>query len=366
MFSNQFMLSFSLFFSLSILILLAPNLLPPRHTSVPISPQDEIDDITLFNHALSFSGSPTSNSNKPSRFFHLSSRQKPIPKKIAFLFLTNTALHFAPLWNRFFLSQPTNLYNVYVHADPSVSLTHQYGVFRGRFIISKPTSRASPTLISATRRLLATALLHDPNNAYFALISQHCIPLHSFPYVYHSLFHSKTFDKSSQTELNVETPSYKSYIEILSDTPKHWKRYAARGRFTMLPEVPYEEFRAGSQFLTLTRRHAHMVVKDRALWRKFKVPCYREDECYPEEHYFPTLLSMKDPNGCTKYTLTRVNWTGSVNGHPYMYKPEQVTPQLIHLLRESNHSESYLFARKFSPDCLEPLMHMAKYVIFRD
>ncbi|KAK7257577.1 hypothetical protein RIF29_31641 [Crotalaria pallida] len=368
MFSNQFVLSFSLFFSLSIIILLAPHLLPHCHTYLPISPQDELEDLYLFNNALSLSHSPPS-PNKPYSFFHLSSIQKPIPNKIAFLFLTNTPLHFAPLWNSFFLSQPTNLYNVYVHADPSMNITHQYGVFRGRFIVSKPTSRASPTLISATRRLLATALLDDPNNMYFALISQHCIPLHSFPYVYNSLFNSKTFDKSkpSQAPLDAQAPpSYKSYIEILDDSPKLWQRYAARGRFTMMPEVPFEEFKAGSQFLTLTRRHALTVVKDRALWRKFKVPCYRDDECYPEEHYFPTLLSMKDAEGCTKYTLTRVNWTGSVNGHPYTYRPEHVTPQLIHRLRESNHSESYLFARKFSPDCLEPLMRIAKSVIFSD
>ena len=109
-----------------------------------------------------------------------------------------------------------------------------------------------------------------------------------------------------------------------------------------------------------------MVIEDRKLWRKFKLPCYREDECYPEEHYFPTLLSMADPEGCTKYTLTRVNWTGTVNGHPYTYRGSEVSPELIYRLRESNHSESYLFARKFSPDCLEPLMRIAKSVIFKD
>nr|POE89458.1 hypothetical protein CFP56_01814 [Quercus suber] len=77
----------------------------------------------------------------------------------------------------------------------------------------------------------------------------------------------------------------------------------------MMPEVPFEKFRVGSQFFVVTRKHALVVIKDRTLWRKFKLPCYREDECFPEEHYFPTLLSMADPNGCTHYTLTKVNWT---------------------------------------------------------
>lgn len=134
----------------------------------------------------------------------------------------------------------------------------------------------------------------------------------------------------------------------------------------MTPEVSFEQFRVGSQFFTLTRRHALLVIKDRKLWKKFKLPCYTDDECYPEEHYFPTLLSMADPDGCTKYTLTRVNWTGSVDGHPYTYRPALVSPELIHRLRESNQSDSYLFARKFTPDCLQPLMRIAKSVIFKD
>jgi len=155
-------------------------------------------------------------------------------------------------------------------------------------------------------------------------------------------------------------------MELISDEPRLWKRYTARGRYAMMPEVPFEKFRVGSQFFVMTRRHALLTIKDRILWRKFKLPCYRSDECYPEEHYFPTLLNMKDPDGCTGYTLTRVNWTGTVKGHPYTYKPKEVVPELIQRLRRSNHSSSYFFARKFTPDCLKPLLAIADSVIFRD
>lgn len=134
----------------------------------------------------------------------------------------------------------------------------------------------------------------------------------------------------------------------------------------MLPEVPFERFRVGSQFFTLTRKHALVVIKDRKLWRKFKLPCLNLDSCYPEEHYFPTLLSMEDPKGCSHYTLTHVNWTDSADGHPHLYSPEEVTAELVYKLRESNSSYSYLFARKFAPDCLKPLMEIADDVIFRD
>ncbi|KAL2536037.1 Core-2/I-branching beta-1 [Forsythia ovata] len=283
--------------------------------------------------------------------------------KIAFLFLTNSDLHFAPLWERFFANVSVSnnphehLYNIYIHNDPSVKITPPDGVFKDKIIPSKRTQRSSPTLISAARRLLATAMLDDPANTYFTLISQHCIPLHSFNYFYNFLFDLRKLSRDLE---------FSSYIEILSDAPTLWDRYNARGENVMLPEVDFDQFRVGSQFFTLTRKHALMVIKDRRLWRKFKLPCLNVESCYPEEHYFPTLLSMQDPNGCTHYTLTRVNWTDSVNGHPHTYHPPELSPELIYRLRESNSSYSHMFARKFSPDCLAPLMDIADSVIFKD
>ncbi|GKU93731.1 hypothetical protein SLEP1_g7300 [Rubroshorea leprosula] len=362
MFSTPFILSFSLLLSLPILFFfVAPAFLTRPLPPIPVP--DELDDLRLFRRASS-AASFTS---------HLSSSSPKL--KIAFLFLTNTDLYFAPLWERFFRNQSKSLYNIYVHADPTVKITRPHGgVFDNRFIPNaKRTFRASPTLISATRRLLATALLDDPANAYFAVLSQYCIPLHSFRYVYHSLFTSPSFDLTRSdpdpdpqlTQLGVRV-SYRSFIEVLSKEPGLWRRYVARGKDVMLPEVPFKRFRVGSQFFVLTRKHALMVVRDRKLWNKFKLPCYKASSCYPEEHYFPTLLSMQDPKGYTRYTLTRVNWTGATHGHPYAYKPAEVSPELISRLRNSTHSASYLFARKFLPDCLTPLLDIADSVIFRD
>ncbi|KAF8670164.1 hypothetical protein HU200_050888 [Digitaria exilis] len=164
-----------------------------------------------------------------------------------------------------------------------------------------------------------------------------------------------------------------AFIEIMdnmdNDTTLLHDRYYARGDEVMLPEVPYNQFRAGSQFFVLTRRHAIMVVRDMRLWKKFKQPCLieRRDSCYPEEHYFPTLLDMQDPEGCTKYTLTRVNWTDSVAGHPHMYGPREVSASLIRELRKSNNSHSYMFAPQvFLQSASSQLMEIADSVILRD
>ncbi|KAK4337711.1 hypothetical protein RND71_042198 [Anisodus tanguticus] len=350
MFTTPLVLSFVLLLSFTLLFLFAPH----KHSEISLP--DEIDDLALFRRATLNSihkpGGVVGGISAVSRLGTTNPRLK-----IAFLFLTNTDLHFAPLWERFFTGHG-DLFNIYIHADPSSNVASPGGVFNGRFITAKKTQRATPSLISAARRLLATAILDDQLNSYFSIVSQHCIPLHSFNFVYKSLFLSPF--KSTQF------PVYRSFIEILSGEPLLWDRYIARGESVMLPEVPFDRFRVGSQFFMLTRKHARLVIRDRRLWRKFKLPCLNKDSCYPEEHYFPTLLSMEDPDGCTHYTLTRVNWTGSTDGHPHTYYPSEISPELIHELRESNNTYSHMFARKFSPDCLKPLLDIADKVIFRD
>ncbi|XP_052186876.1 glycosyltransferase BC10-like [Diospyros lotus] len=350
--SNPFVLSFALLLSLPLLFVFAPKILPPK--SVQISLPDDPDDLDLFRRAALASAVH----HRRGAIVRLGTTN-PSPK-IAFLFLTNSDLHFAPLWERFFAGH-RRLYNIYIHADPSARITQPGGAFDGRFIPAKPTERASLTLISATRRLLATAILDDPLNSYFALISQHCIPLHSFLFTYRTLFAPPPIPTES-TQLRYPT----SFIEILSGEPQLPDRYTARGENVMLPEVQFDQFRVGSQFFVLTREHARLIIRERRLWRKFRLPCLNTDSCYPEEHYFPTLLSMEDPNGCSHYTLTRVNWTGSTDGHPHTYGASDISPNLIRELRQSNSTYSYLFARKFAPDCLKPLMDIAGKVIFRD
>ncbi|KAL9231482.1 hypothetical protein vseg_006707 [Gypsophila vaccaria] len=337
---------------------------PPKEPSppppLPPPPEDDKDDVELLKRASRVNPDPVGG-----------------PRKVAFLFLTTTPLPFAPLWETFFKQNTQtnhNRYNIYIHTDPRLLLNITppsfTGVFSGRVISnSKPTRRNTPTLISAARRLLAHALLDDPDNYMFTLLSAACVPLHSFDFTYDTL-----------------TKSNKSFIEILSNETTAYGRWAARGVEAMLPEVPLEVFRIGSQFWSLTRRHARVVVDDVALWRKFRLPCVTLGACFPEENYFPTLLSMVDTRGVVPATLTHVNWRGSHNGHPRTYNASEVDPGLIQWLREGRprygdlgiringsdgsrvdpRRDPFLFARKFAPNCVEPLLSLANDVLFKD
>nr|CAD1828118.1 unnamed protein product [Ananas comosus var. bracteatus] len=340
-YSSPFVLSLLLLLSLPILFLLGPRILTPK-TLPAIPDPDEIDDLALFRRAT-LAADAGSGGGDGGGAVAASLRRRPAaqPKGPR-----------APL-------QRVRPRRPLVPAPPPPHALVPPPLHPGQ---GHPARL--PTLISAARRLLAAALLDDPANAFFALVSQHCVPLRPFPSLYRALLS----DPPAAAAAAGRRRHHRSFIEILSGEPGLWDRYVARGDAVMLPEVPFQRFRVGSQFFVLARRHAMLVVRDRRLWKKFRLPCLRsmKDSCYPEEHYFPTLLDMQDPQGCTRYTLTRVNWTDSVGGHPHTYRPWEISGDLIRELRRSNSTYSYMFARKFSPDCLDPLLAIADSVIFRD
>uniref|UniRef100_A0A1J3HQJ9 Core-2/I-branching beta-1,6-N-acetylglucosaminyltransferase family protein n=1 Tax=Noccaea caerulescens TaxID=107243 RepID=A0A1J3HQJ9_NOCCA len=341
------------FRSLSVFALYSRNVPGPSSPAVPIRPIIPKDEELLLRLASRV------NPNQPPGS----------TRKLAFMYLTTTPLPFAPLWEQFFNGSSKELYNVYVHADPTRDYDPPFtGVFANRVIHSKPSERYTPTLAAAARRIIAHALLDDPQNYMFALLSPSCVPIRSFDFTYKTL---------------VTSSSRKSFIEILKDEPWQFDRWAARGPDAMLPDVRLEDFRIGSQFWVLKRRHARVVARDRRIWEKFNKTCVREDTCYPEENYFPTLLNMRDPRGCVPATLTHVDWTINDGGHPRMYEPEEVAPELIVRIRKTRprygedgingsdwsaieRKDPFLFARKFSTEALEPLMGMARSVLFND
>ncbi|KAL6562289.1 hypothetical protein OROGR_003296 [Orobanche gracilis] len=204
------------------------------------------------------------------------------------------------------------------------------------------------SMIDAERVLFGEAL-QDPANRRFILLSDsviltdlsvfiysvRCVPLYNFSYIYKYLMDSP-----------------RSFVDSFFD--KKDARYYPK----MSPVIHRNKWRKGSQWVTLIRRHAEVVVDDETVFPIFRKYCKRRSpidpssgrknlancmqklqkqrNCIPDEHYVQTLLAMNDLEPELE-RRTDIN-------HVY-HKTEFRTEWC------SNNSTSvpcFLFARKFS------------------
>lgn len=201
------------------------------------------------------------------------------------------------------------------------------------------------SMCDAERRLLANALL-DLSNEWFILLSESCIPVQNFSTVYHYISQSRHSFMGSFDE----------------DGPY------GRGRYNpnMAPEVNLTEWRKGSQWFEVNRELAVAIIQDSKYYPKFKKFC--RPACYVDEHYFPTMLSIHYPNVIANRTLTWVDWSRG-GAHPATFGQKDTSKEFFKRILESNctyndhpTTKCFLFARKFSPNTLEPLLALASPV----
>ncbi|KAK8295555.1 hypothetical protein V6Z11_D05G068000 [Gossypium hirsutum] len=197
--------------------------------------------------------------------------------KIAFLFLTPGTLPFELLWDKFFRGHEGR-FSVYVHASrEKPGHTSQY--FIGRDIHSEKVDWGKISMVDAERRLLAHALL-DPDNLQFVLLSDSCVPLHNFDYVYNYLMHTNV-----------------SFIDWHSER--------------MMPEVEKTAFRKGSQWFSMKRQHAIIIMADSLYYTKFRLYC-----------------KMIDPGGIANRSVTYVDWSEG-KWHPRSFRAEDISFEFL-------------------------------------
>ena len=285
-----------------------------------------------------------------------------VPKnpKIAFMFLTPGSLPFEKLWDNFFEGHEGK-FSIYVHASKTKPV-HVSRYFVGRDIRSDQVVWGKMSMVNAERRLLANAL-QDPNNQHFVLLSDSCVPLYSFDYIFDYLMYTNI-----------------SFVDCFKDPgPVGNGRYSER----MLPEVDIKDFRKGAQWFSMKRQHAVMVMADNLYYSKFKAHCepgVDGKNCIPDEHYLPTFFTIVDPGGIANWSVTHVDWSEK-KWHPKTYRSQDITYELlknITSIDESVHVTSdekkeiqrwpclwngiqkpcYLFARKFNPETLDNLLNL--------
>ncbi|PON99252.1 Glycosyl transferase [Trema orientale] len=271
--------------------------------------------------------------------------------KVAFMFLTKGSLPLAPMWELFFKGRE-GLYSIYVHPHPSfVDSTPKDSVFYGRRIPSKPVHWGKVTMTDAERRLLASALL-DFSNERFVLLSEACIPLFNFTTTYNYLINAK-----------------KNFVHMFDDPGTE-----GRGRYSpkiMSPQISLSDWRKGSQWFAIDRELAVEIVSDTKYYPIFQKHCRKGPPCYADEHYIPTLINILFPEVNSNLSVTWVDWSEVVSAHPGTFGKKAISAEFLNKIRFGtnctyNNGSTYtslcfLFARKFLPETLQPLLRIAPW-----
>ncbi|KDO55187.1 hypothetical protein CISIN_1g017260mg [Citrus sinensis] len=261
--------------------------------------------------------------------------QKP---KIAFLFIARNRLPLEMVWDKFFKGEESR-FSIYVHSRPGFLFSK--GTTRSIYFLDRQVNDSiqvdwgGASMIEAERILLRHALA-DPFNDRFVFLSDSCIPLYNFSYTYNYIMSTST-----------------SFVDSFADTKE--------GRYNpkMAPVIPVHNWRKGSQWAVLTRKHAEIVVNDTTVFPMFQQHCKRkslpefwrehsfpadpskEHNCIPDEHYVQTLLAQEGLEGeLTRRSLTYSSWDLSSSKdherrgwHPATYKYADATPLLIQSIK---------------------------------
>ncbi|XP_027351477.1 glycosyltransferase BC10 [Abrus precatorius] len=267
---------------------------------------------------------------------------KAVPK-VAFMFLAKGALPLAPLWEKFFKGHDA-FYSIYLHQHPSFNETvPQDSVFYGRKVPSQAVFWGTTSMIDAERRLLANALM-DLSNQRFVLLSESCIPLFGFRTIFDYLMNSSM-----------------SFLGSFDDP-----RRDARGRYSpkMWPTINLTNWRKGSQWFEVHRELAIHIVSDTKYYPIFQKYCH--PPCYADEHYLPTFVHTMYPQLNSNRSLTLVDWSRR-GPHPRTFGWHDITDESLNHVRfgstcvyDGNPTNTcFLFARKFHPSALNPLLRVS-------
>ncbi|KAM7280712.1 hypothetical protein ACFE04_007846 [Oxalis oulophora] len=301
--------------------------------------------------------------------------------KIAFLFIARNRLPLDMLWDSFFKGYDSS-FSVYVHSRPGFlfnkATTKSVHFLNRQINNSTQVEWGEATMIVAERILLKHAL-QDPFNERFVFVSDSCIPLYNFTYTYDYI---------------MATPT--SFVDSFSDSKE--------GRYNpkMDPIIPVQNWRKGSQWVVLTRKHAETVVNDTTVFPMFQLHCKRkslpefwrdrpfpadnskEHNCIPDEHYVQTLLAQEGlEQEITRRSVTYSSWDLSSTKdrerrgwHPMTYKYSDATPMLIQSIKDIDNiyyeteyrrewctskgkpSGCFLFARKLTRPAALRLLNM--------
>lgn len=232
--------------------------------------------------------------------------------KIAFLFLSRGELPLEDVWRAFFEYQADPaLYTIYVHTQPSFRFSNT-SLFHGKQIKNLITTKWADSSVVEASKNLYQAALEDPQNEFFCLISESCIPLASFPVWRKHLF-SQNLSIVNACPFGIENMEgdtrWRPSLDQAGFKKEHWRKSAAG--------------------IALNRKHAMLVANDTALLKAFKsVPCM-------DEHFVPSLLAYHGLDNETTCTdgFVKVHWESLIAAHPKSFSKMEITPALFDFMQ---------------------------------
>ena len=255
--------------------------------------------------------------------------------KIAFIFLTIGDIKQIKIWMQF-LKGNEDKYNIYVHPKYPNQIN---SVFK-KYIINKniSTSWGDISLVDATNLLIEEAL-KDPFNKKIILVSDSCIPIKKFNYIYNIVLfdHKSWFNYYKPSSYNGGS---REHIRRLLDL-----NYKIRKK-TYITD----------QWMILDRKHALLLARNKHL-----IVFFRKPRLFPDEMYYITLLHMIYSNIKDELKFKMSNYqeyqkhnkiTYAKWYDPTLNKFEKLHPIEFNIMNKEDilnlkHSRA-LFARKFS------------------
>jgi hypothetical protein len=249
-------------------------------------------------------------------------------KKIAFCFLIYDIINIEEAWNTFFINIDKNLYNIYIHYKTDVPLKY-FNNYKLNNCIN--THYADISLVQAQNKLLQEALLHDLENEHFIFLSNSCIPLKPFIFIYNNLNENLSYFNISE---------HKNCFPRCNDLLKIYdKKYIQKA----------------SQWCILNKKHAKIMIKEDEYIHLYN-NIYASDEiCYItniflnnlEKEIIMTLNSSDEATTFTNWQGMNYKYVSSKGLKNYNTIKEE---ELIHLLNSKS-----LFGRKFNKECIQYL-----------
>lgn len=240
------------------------------------------------------------------------SAESELMKKVALVFLTRNGVNHPTLWKNL-IQTNSDKFNVYIFSKNPLE-DHFFNSFR----LEETVPTQWDYHILAWQLLLKKAY-QDPENYKFVYLSESCVPIRPLEEIYQTLTSNDT-----------------SYMCFAGPW---WPKDSPREVLSL----PVEHRFGNHEWVILNRRHAEMIVEDKAVI-DIVSRCWIDSESYPS-----TLFSV---NGCLgefcNRTSTYVNWNLAEGGgaHPYHFRDDSpFNRDMLLKAKESGH----FFARKFTP-----------------